>query len=158
MKRSEHQQRVDRFMALAGQELPDRPKIPLTQVRALRARLIFEEAIELIEELGFDVVFEPDSSVVISEEAKKIGVGSRAIFIDRKEPIKLSKVAKEGADLSVVLTGTFSAFGLSDEIIIEAVDQNNLDKFGPGHSFRADGKLIKPPGFKGPDFNWLDQE
>ena len=54
-------------------------------------------------------------------------------------------------DLAVVTTGTLSACGVPDLPFQQAVDQNNLEKFGPGNTIRDDGKLIKPPGHKPPD-------
>jgi hypothetical protein len=53
-------------------------------------------------------------------------------------------------DLSVVTIGTLSACGVSDDPFLMEVDQNNLDKFGDGHSYREDGKLIKPPDHQPP--------
>ncbi len=40
---------------------------------------------------------------------------------------------------------------MPDKEIQKMVDNNNLEKFGPGHSIREDGKLIKPPYHKAPD-------
>ena len=54
-------------------------------------------------------------------------------------------------DVSVVTIGTLSAFGVSDGPILQAIDQNNLEKFGPGSYRREDGKWMKPPGHKAPD-------
>ena len=51
MQRSEHQQRVDEFMRLAKQNLPAVPTEPSEEVRLLRAKLIFEEAVETIRAL-----------------------------------------------------------------------------------------------------------
>jgi predicted HAD superfamily Cof-like phosphohydrolase len=37
----------------------------------------------------------------------------------------------------------------------QAVDQNNLAKFGPGGHRREDGKWVKPPDHKPPDIAGL---
>jgi len=67
----------------------------------------------------------------------------------------LIEIADGCADISVVTIGTLSACGIDAEPLLELVDRNNLAKFGPGHSRREDGKLIKPPGHKPPDIAGL---
>lgn len=122
-------------MLLAKQELPERPTIPSPEVIRLRANIIFEEALETLEGLGYRIVFE--DGVV---DLKKIG-----------EP-DIVKAMDGCADLRVVTTGTMSAFGVDDEPIQELVDANNLEKFGPGSYRReSDGKWMKSPSHKPPD-------
>jgi hypothetical protein len=60
--KSRHQKCVERFMELAGQEVPFQPTIPDEKTRLLRSKLILEEALETIEALGFDVIagYEPE--------------------------------------------------------------------------------------------------
>ncbi len=135
-----HAQRVLSFMLRAKQNCPVTPTIPDEKVRLLRAKLIWEEAIELIKDgLGVEVFIEPDD-----QGAKTFG------FKIAGEP-NLVLIADGVADLSVVNIGTALACGLEDEKILEIVDRNNLAKFRPGHSFREDGKLIKPPDHQKPD-------
>ncbi len=132
--RSEHQQRVEEFMRLAGQELPGEPVVPDAATRELRARLILEEALETVAALGFDAT------------------GNRAgweLTPSGQEP-DLVEIIDGCCDIKVVTTGTLSACGIPDRDFQQEVDENNLKKFGPGHRIRADGKLIKPPGFQGP--------
>ncbi len=109
----------------------------------LRANLILEEAKETIEALGFEINLVP---------VHEIGYGTRkeATLIEKFEP-NLKEIADGCADISVVTIGTLIACGIHDAELLKAVDRNNLDKFGPGHSIREDGKLIKPPGHKPPD-------
>ena len=56
--KSEHQHKVELFMAKAGQFIPDQPKTIISDdERLARARLIMEEALELVEKgLGVEVV------------------------------------------------------------------------------------------------------
>lgn len=137
---TEHAHRVLAFMLRAKQDCPTRPTVPDDRVRILRAKLVFEEAMELINEgLGVDVI----------ETVDEKGEKSHKFVIAR--PADIVQVADGYADLSVVNTGTAIAFGLEDKAILEIVDRNNLAKFGPGHSFREDGKLIKPPDHRKPD-------
>lgn len=140
--KTEHQQRVEELMRRAGQALPIKPMVPSVEVRKLRANLILEEALETIEALGFNVVMKPfDGTIEVGPEVR--------------EP-NIIEVVDGCADVSVVTIGTLSAFGVSDQPILEAVDANNLEKFGPGSYKReSDGKWMKPPGHKPADIMGL---
>ena len=143
-----HQKRVEEFMRLAKQTVPEEPTLPDRQVRLLRARLIMEEALETIHSLGFNVAFDD------FEIADKADFNDFIEFIENGEE-DLEGVADGVCDISVVSIGTLSACGLKDKPLLEAVDANNLAKFGPGHSWNEYGKLIKPPDHKPPDFEKL---
>lgn len=144
-RKSEHQLRVEAFMLRASkllgsqQEVPLAPTEPTLEVRKLRAKLILEEALETIENgLGLYVEIQPDTNHVI--------------FIEhRTKKFNLAEVIDGCCDIAVVTTGTLSACGIPDLPFQELVDENNLQKFGPGCSIREDGKLIKPPGHQPPD-------
>lgn len=142
--RSEHQRRVADFMRLAGQNVPDLPTEPTEKERLLRAKLMFEETMETIRKgLGVSVACgidsdEKDGEWVVPE-----------FFISG--PFCMVETIDGCADVMVVTTGTLAACGIPDEPFQKLVDENNLAKFGPGHTIREDGKLIKPPGHKPPD-------
>ena len=140
--KSEHYCNVEKFMKLAGQEMPDTPKIPSLEVRELRAKLIFEECLETITALGF-AVFTLNERV----DGKTV---YKPTFFENEKP-NLTKIADGCADISVVTIGTLIACGIHDKELLECVDENNLAKFGEGHSIREDGKLIKPPNHQPPD-------
>lgn len=145
--KTEHQLRVEEFMKKAKQNLPERPTEPSSEVRILRAKLILEECLETIwKGLGVKVYRRLDEheSIEIKEEGLQFAVSSDL-------PFDMIELIDGCMDISVVTTGTLSACGVPDKPFLELVDQNNLDKFGPGHSWREDGKLIKPPGHKPPD-------
>ena len=57
--KTNHQLRIESFMKLAGQELPQSPVVPDIKIRQLRAALILEEAFETIDALGFKVNARP---------------------------------------------------------------------------------------------------
>lgn len=130
-------------MELAQQTLPETPGMPLTSVRMLRASLILEEALETIEALGLGVWAQQMHSPL-----RMAGV---EITEARGREPNLIAIVDGCCDLMVVTTGTLSACGVADNEVQRAVDLNNLAKFGPGHSLRPDGKLIKPPGHLPPD-------
>lgn len=134
--KSLHQRRVEEFMRLAGQEVPGHPVEPSRITRELRAVLLMEEVLEtIIDGLGCKIIFSPDNQFTFQATEK----------------FDIVKLADGCADVSVVNIGTLSACGISDERLLDIVDKNNLEKFGPGHSIREDGKLVKPPGHKPPD-------
>lgn len=143
--RTEHQQRVYHFMVKAGQETPDTPCIPDEKTRLLRAKLIFEEAMETIQALG----------VIIRPKGDPDPVWEYPVFEtdykgERLQP-NLIEIADGCADLSVVAMGTLIACGIQDKELLEEVDRSNLDKFR-GDAHRAeDGKWVKPSDWKAPD-------
>lgn len=159
--KSEHQLRVEKFMELAKQEVGDYPRQLTEGERILRAKLILEEAIETIYQgLGVEVA----CHMVID---KKKGLVSTVLlrpdetilkFYANPERFDPEQVVDGCCDLKVVTTGTLSACGIPDEPFQKLVDENNLAKFGPGHSWREDGKLIKPPEHKPPKIKQLIDE
>lgn len=143
-EKSFHQQRVENFMELAKQDIPKSPVMPDESIRKLRAKLILEESLETVRDLGFAPMIDIDSlggrRFLSKEDIVFVGTGKET----------LSGIADGCADIIVVTTGTLSACGIADVSIQKEVDLNNLAKFGPGHSYREDGKLIKPPNHKPP--------
>jgi predicted HAD superfamily Cof-like phosphohydrolase len=135
--RSKHQRRIEDFMLLAGQEVKYFPRIPTDEIRKLRATLIFEEARETLDALGFGVEI--------------TGPHPKDFNLIGGETCNIIEVADGCADISVVTIGTLSAFGISDKPLLKEVDESNLRKFGPGGYRREDGKWIKPPDWKSPD-------
>jgi predicted HAD superfamily Cof-like phosphohydrolase len=146
--KSVHQQSVEKFMELAGQSIPSSPVSPNLETRELRARLILEESLETIKALGFQVMAKEE---IVDDNLVK--------FVDCFEP-DLIEIADGCADIKVVTTGTLSACGIDDEELQRDVDQNNLDKFGPGGHRRDDGKWVKPPNHQPPNISKIlkDQE
>lgn len=157
--RSEHQKRVDEFMILAKQEVPEEIQInPSDELRILRAKLIYEEVVpELIKKgLGIEIRTTDYHDNPTSDTNFDYIVA---------RPFNLEETIDGCCDAKVVITGTLSALGVPDEPFQELVDVNNLAKFGPG-GYRAEGeshptkpgplgKWIKPPGHKPPDIAGL---
>lgn len=132
--KSTHQQRVEMFMAKAGQNVPAKPTLPDEPTRFLRAKLTLEEAIETINALGYAVK-----------------VTAPGVYgLDKMFEPNLEEIVDGCADSIVIATGTLSACGVSDVAIQDEVDNNNLSKFAPGSYRREDGKWIKPPTWTPP--------
>lgn len=129
---SKHQECIEEFMKLAGQEVPQSPLVPDLTTRILRAKLIMEEAYELFTALGLRMI---EDEELTFEEAGEVD---------------LIAVADGCADLSVVTIGTLSACGICDDPLLAVVDASNLDKFR-GDAHLQDGKWIKPSDWKKPN-------
>lgn len=163
-----HQKRIEKFMKLAKQNLPEVPTMPDEKTRVLRAKLIFEEALETIKALGctvevvsrytmnekeYDSQLEKYRCYFFDSEGLKEGI----FQVENDTAIKadLSEIADGCADISVVTIGTLSACGIPDKDLLEMVDENNLAKFGPGSYIDETGKLRKPPGHQPPPIKEL---
>ena len=140
-KKTDHQKRVEQFMRLAGQDVPASPEIPTEAVRLLRAKLIFEEAMETIEALGCKVGLPFGDDILADHRHFQVFMHGEPDLIE---------IADGCADISVVTIGTLSACGIADRPLLEEVDDSNLQKFGPGSHRREDGKWIKPTGWVPP--------
>ena len=148
---SNHWRRVRQFMSLAKQGTPASPIWPSSQTALLRARLILEEAIETIEALGI-------RATISTAYEKKVPLVNHTLHFEKVRDPDLAGIVDGCCDLSVVTIGTLIACGVPDTPFIELVDENNLEKFGPGHAISPAGKLLKPPGHKPPDIQKaLDQ-
>lgn len=146
LHKSSHQQHVESFMLRARQDVPVTPTIPSVRVRVLRAKLILEEALETIEALGVTV-----SMHTLAGGINHINKHRDLDYMAMPdEEFDLVEVIDGCCDIKVVTTGTLSACGIPDEPFQQLVDANNLSKFGPGHTFRQDGKIVKPPGHEPP--------
>jgi predicted HAD superfamily Cof-like phosphohydrolase len=114
---------------------------PAIREPELRARLVLEEAFELVEALlggsgAFDAI----------ESAKRS-------WLRRDCPNGLPAVADACADLIYVTNGTAVSCGIDLEPIEDAVHVANMAKAGGEKD--AGGKLLKPPGWTPPDIEAL---
>lgn len=140
----QHIENVKEFMGLASQDVPSELTIPSESSRKLRARLILEEAFELIEKgLGIEVSM-PAGADYLDIERFEYNC------ISEPDPVE----AMDGAvdSLWVTTTGVAAIFGLTDklEACVAEVDRSNLSKFIDGHR-RDDGKWVKGPSYSPAD-------
>lgn len=145
MKKSEIRKQVQEFMEAAGQEVKESPEVPSDDVVRLRAKLVMEEAFELLEAM-FDEPVER-----LKHEVMELISGSD---ID----INMVEVADACADIDYVVEGARLAFGINGKPIADEVQRTNMAKFGEGSWVREDGKRMKPPGWKPPDIGKLLKE
>ena len=143
LRTTPHWDNVRELMLRAKQDVPHSVTMPDENVRRLRAKLILEEALETIEGLGF---------YLTHSNAAHDPIGDDMLHLIPKPGGPLMVEIVDGcADLSVVTIGTLIACGVPDLRLLELVDENNLQKFGPGGYRRDDGKWVKPPGHQPPD-------
>lgn len=131
---AQHIEAVKNFMVGAKQTTRNEVSDPSSEELILRAKLIFEEALETINALGVSLYIE---------------IGSNSITFRHDHEYDPLGVLDGICDTYVVNTGTLHTCGLS-EVFQEAlsrVDSNNLSKINGNHSFREDGKLLKPPEY-----------
>jgi hypothetical protein len=113
---NENQKRVKQWMQDFGQETPDKPGAPSDAVRLLRAKLIFEEAMETIDALGVEVLHD------------EYPVRFRNCDFLVTDDANLVAVADGLADLEVVNTGTAIACGIDLQPCFNEVMRSNDSK------------------------------
>ena len=138
--RSKHQLMIEKFMQRAGQEVPVRPTVPDEETRVLRVKIVLEEVLELAEALGVKIWY----------QGGRVDSSNCLYLNAMDEDVCLYGVADAVADISVTAIGTASACGINIAPVLKIVDENNLTKVVGDVRKREDGKLLKPPGYKGP--------
>ena len=136
-----------RSMQNDQRKIPTAPTMPGHEIRKLRARLILEEALEVIWALGFQVSTSQVTNVGLGDWKTVISPKTfNKLSFEAAQPPNLVEIVDGLCDLDVVgARGTAAACGVAIAPCIALVNGNNLLKFAPGHSFAPDHKLIKPP-------------
>lgn len=127
---------VRNFMQQAGQKTPPELTTPSKDERILRAKLILEEAMELIERgLGIEVSM---NEYVLDSNKLSYNIVSEPNVVE----------AMDGAaDLMWVgVAGVAVVFGCNLEPVLTEVSRSNNSKFIDGYR-RADGKWQKGPSY-----------
>lgn len=132
---------VREFCRKAGQPTPDTPTKPTIEERKLRATLILEEALELIQDgLGLGIYFrdiDGRGHMVIDDCFE---------FEYEKQP-DLVQCADGAADLWYVgVAGVSTLCGFDICPVVAEVTRSNMSKFIDGHR-RDDGKWVKGPSY-----------
>lgn len=65
----------------------------------------------------------------------------------------LVEIADGAVDLMVVTLGTLVSYGIDADAVWKEVQRTNIEKVGG--KVRADGKILKPPGWKPPRVKYL---
>ena len=131
---------VRNFMEKAGQNPPSKIATPNKDARILRAKLIMEEAMELIERgLGIEVSLN-----------EYILESNKLTYKTVSEP-DIVEAMDGAADLMWVgVAGVAVVFGCNLEPVLQEVSRSNNSKFIDGHR-REDGKWQKGPSYSPAD-------
>ena len=141
---------VEEFMDVFGQELPEVPVIPDEKTCLLRARLIWEEALETIRAFGCDIL-------ALDSEGNGIGT-ILSIELDTTLIPSIVEIADGCADLLVVTHGAALACGIDIYPVFNEVHRSNMSKMwkgenGPEVRRREDGKITKSPDYSPADIS-----
>ena len=146
MEKSDIRKQVEEFMIAAKQEVKDSPAVPDDKIVRLRAKLVMEEAFELLEAL-FDI--QNGGSLGFYTEKKE---AITSLIEELPIDVDMVEVADACGDIDYVVEGARLAFGINGKPIADEVQRTNMAKFGPGSWVReSDGKQMKPPGWEPPD-------
>jgi predicted HAD superfamily Cof-like phosphohydrolase len=133
-------EQVAEFHRAVGQPLLESPTIPAEERVRLRARLMAEEFFETMVAM-FSRLERRSLDYIYSDLKAFIDVG--VIGVD------LPELVDGLADLDYVVEGTRLEFGVDGGPIAAEVHRANMAK--SGGNVRADGKILKPEGWKPPD-------
>jgi predicted HAD superfamily Cof-like phosphohydrolase len=132
------QAKVREFHKATGAATSTSPTTQDARTRALRCRLLLEETKEFIRASGCGLIGAGESVEV------HIVVGAAP---------DLTAMAAELTDVQYVTSGAATTFGLPLPALFAEVHGANMRKVGPDGKarVRADGKVLKPDGWRPPD-------
>lgn len=119
--------------------------IPSDDVIELRAKLIYEEFMEVLAELK-----DAHLATSFAEDEPK-----PTVCIDPFAKISHAKLAKELCDLLYVVYGCAAKFGIPIDECFAEVHRSNMSKLGPDGKpiLREDGKILKSNLYVPPDLD-----
>lgn len=122
-------QKIVEFHAAVGAPVPPKPVVPSLEILNLRQKLLQEEFEEATEALG-------ELTAVLQAN-------------DPAQPADVTAWVHELTDILYVTYGAILACGVDPDPIFAEVHRANLSKAGGPR--RADGKILKPPGWQPAD-------
>ena len=137
---------VQDFMLAFGQQVRDVPTTDITpEEQLLRARLVFEEAMEFVDAMGCAVVHDMGQwQIMLKSEYNNA----------ESADIDLPEAADALADSLVVIYGSFATLGIEPKSVFDEVHRSNMAKLGPnGQPILREGdrKVLKPEGWTPPN-------
>ncbi len=129
-------QKIVEFHDAVGAPVPPEPVVPSLEILQLRQKLLQEEFAEAAEE------WKKLTAVLQS--------GNYA------QPVDVTDWVHELADLLYVTYGAILACGVDPDPVFAEVHRANLSKAGGPR--RADGKILKPPGWQPADVRRVIEE
>lgn len=129
-------QKIVEFHEAVGAPVPPQPVVPSLEILQLRQKLLQEEFAEA------------------SEEWEKLTAVRQSG--NHAQPIDVTDWVHELADLLYVTYGAILACGVDPDPVFAEVHRANLSKAGGPR--RADGKILKPPGWQPADVRRVIEE
>jgi predicted HAD superfamily Cof-like phosphohydrolase len=129
------QQDIVTLMKQFEQEVKDLPELPDAATRLLRARLVFEEALEFVRACGCTVTSGPHTPV-IDEIAVELDPNGTPDFVEYVDGC---------IDQLVVTYGALNAAGIQAQSAWDEVQRSNMSKAWP-HCNICDAVLERGPG------------
>jgi predicted HAD superfamily Cof-like phosphohydrolase len=135
-------ERVKEFHETFGHPVGDKPEIPSDDRQELRLSLIFEEAIELAEAMGFNPQWVKSQVEIMLYHDGPV-----------EKETDLIAVADALGDLDYVVNGAALEFGIDLPKVTAEVHRSNMTKLGPDGKpiYREDGKVLKGEGYEPPN-------
>lgn len=133
---------VRQFHEASVAHIADRPSVPPADVRRVRATLVVEEALELVQELLAGLPDAADHYMLLA-----------TLFADGVDGIPAepcpARMAGESVDLEFVVDGALLNWGIPHLPVFEAKHRANLSRLVDGRPvLRDDGKVLKGPDFR----------
>jgi predicted HAD superfamily Cof-like phosphohydrolase len=129
------QQDIVTLMKQFEQQVKDSPEMPDEKIRLLRARLVFEEALEFVRACGCTVVL---------DETEKV-IDTISVAHDPEIEPDLVEYVDGCVDQLVVTYGALNAAGIQVEPAWDEVQRSNMSKAWP-HCDLCDAVLERGPG------------
>jgi len=133
-------ERVREFHKKFGHPVADKPTVIEDDRTALRLALIFEEALELADAMGF---FTGEAAETIERML------SHGPVVDAN----LVATADALGDLEYVTNGAALEMGINLPKVVREIHRSNMTKLGPDGKpvYREDGKILKGEGYEPPN-------
>ena len=151
------QEDIVTLMKQFEQEVKESPEVPDPQTRLLRARLVFEEALEFVKGCGCTVTLARSG-----ENAEKVAViDDIAVELDPNGKPDLAEYVDGCIDQLVVTYGALNAAGVNAQSAWDEVQRSNMSKAWPHCSVcdavleRGGGReLVHPEGTQSHNGEW----
>ena len=133
---------VTKFHQAFGYPVRFSPVVPSEEETRFRLGLISEEYLEVLDACGVDVTI--------------LKFLIKQVLARTKLKVDLPALAKEYSDLDFVVEGSRLTAGIPRQAVANEVSRSNLEKRGGPKD--ANGKQLKPPGWKPPDIERILRE
>jgi predicted HAD superfamily Cof-like phosphohydrolase len=133
------QEDIVTLMKQFAQEVKDAPELPDEATRLLRARLVFEEALEFVRACGCTV------ARAESGDAKTAVIDEISVVVDANSSPDFTEYVDGCIDQLVVTYGALNAAGVKAQSAWDEVQRSNMSKAWP-HCSACDAVLVRGAG------------